>query len=69
MADGTGACSSFGRFALFLFCSVVCGAVHGPESGGPFTDYHLPYPADLNPGAKGLFIWKGEKSPLTEVTL
>lgn len=31
--------------------------------------YHLLYPAVFNPGAKGLLIWKGEKSPLTEVTL
>lgn len=70
MAGGTGACSNFGRFALFIFCSMVRGTVRGPECGCPFTDLPpITRPAVFSPGAKGLLIWKGERSPLTERTL
>lgn len=65
MEGRTGACSSFGRFVLFVFCSTKCETAWTWIWGS--VQIHLSYPVLFNHGAKG--ICKGEKSPLTETAL
>lgn len=55
---------------LYLYLAPWCVALCMDQNLGVHSQiYQLPHPAVFTPGAKALLIWKGEKSPLTEVTL